>query len=118
MNTFNGPEKRKHQRLEASYSVSYKINDSAEGYNLSMTGNISRGGILLMVNTLFPQGTILSLIIRCPFSLEPLRLSGEVLDSLEVVKDSVYKTRIKFLQVNQEQLARLDEFIKRINKSH
>ncbi len=117
MNSFSGPEKRKHQRIEASYSVSYKIKGATEEYNLSRSGNISQGGMVLMSYTSFPQGTILALIIRGPFSMKPVQVSGEVLESLEVVKQSVYKIRIKFLQLDEKQLTGLDQFIKRINKT-
>jgi len=117
MNSYSGPEKRKHQRIEVSYSVSYKVKGATDEYNLSRSGNISQGGMVLMSYIPFPQGTILALIIRGPFSLQPVQVSGEVLDSLEVVKNSVYKTRVKFLQLDEEQLTGLDQFIKRINKT-
>lgn len=113
MNIYRGPEKRTHRRLDVTYLISYKIKNAQEEYNLSRTKNISRSGVLLTTNKSFAKGVIVTMIIRGPFSREALEVTGEIIDSKEVVKNSVYETRIRIVEADNRQLAILDEFIKR-----
>ncbi|MGE5279708.1 MAG: PilZ domain-containing protein [Deltaproteobacteria bacterium] len=106
-------DKRRHKRLGVTYQVSYRLKDSTHSYNMSRTKNISRGGMLLSVNTPYPAGTWLTLLVRLPFLMQPVEVAGEVLSSREMVKGSLYEVRIRFSSESQERLGGLDEFIKR-----
>ena len=106
-------ENRRHKRLGVSYLISYRVKDAGATYNLSRTKNISGGGVLLMTERAFREGVVLELLIRAPFAMKPLEVSGKVLTSHEIVKNVVYETRIQFSEVDRQRLAELDEFIKR-----
>jgi len=113
MDLFRGTEKRKNQRLVVTYQISYKLKDSQDPYNLSRTKNIGRGGMLLLASKAYARGAWLVLLVRCPFSTQPIEAAGEVLESREVVKNSVYEMRLRFSPVSRERLSALDEFIKK-----
>ena len=110
---FLGPEKRRSHRLGATYQISYKVKSSAAPFNVTRTKNISRGGVRLTLNKLYLRGTPLSFIIRGPFAMQGIEAEGEVLESQEVVKGSLYEVRVRFSPASQARLAALDEFIKR-----
>ena len=66
-----------------------------------------------MTERAFRVGVVLELLIRAPFAMKPLEVTGKVLTSHEVVKNVVYETRIQFSEADRQRLAELDEFIKR-----
>ncbi len=113
MDPFRGPEKRQSRRLDVTYQISYKVKNSTAPFNMSRTKNISRGGMRLTVNKLYFRGTPVSCVIRGPFSMEGVEVEGEILESRELVKGSLYEVRIRFSPLSHARLAGLDDFIKR-----
>ena len=106
-------EQIKYQRLAGGYFVYYKLKGSSENYDLSRTKNISRGGILLTVGKPFKKWTNMEFIIRGPFAQgTTIEITGVVLESREIVKDSIYEARIKFSESDMKLLDKLDEFIR------
>jgi hypothetical protein len=100
--------------LVGGYFVYYKIKGASENYNLTSTKNISRGGMLLTVDKPFKQWTNMAFIIRGPFTHGvDIEMTGVVLESREIVKGSIYETRIRFSDPDAKSLDKLDEFIKR-----
>jgi hypothetical protein len=112
MDKYSGPEKRKHPRLEANFVVSYRIKEPGKGYDLSQTKNVSQGGMLLTTNKIFENGTYLSMNIRFPLVPQKIEVTGEVVDSREIVRDLIYETRIRFLDLDEDFFRDLGEFIK------
>ena len=112
MTMSDSSEKRRYQRLDGTYFFSYKVEGSKEGYDMSRTKNISRGGILLTVNRIFEKGVKLDLIIRGPFALEPLKIKAEVLGYGEI-SSGFYEIRIQFVHPDIASLEKLDDFIQR-----
>ena len=118
MQDFGNSEQRKYQRLASAYLVYYKIKGSSENYDLSRTKNISRGGMLLTVDKPFKKWTNMAFIIKGPFAHETtIEMTGVILESREIVKGSIYETRIKFSDPDAKLLDKLDEFIKRRSDS-
>jgi hypothetical protein len=111
MSNYNGPERRKFQRMEANFVVSYRIKEFPDGYDLTQTKNVSQGGMLLTTNRLFEKGTCLAMTIRFPFVTQKIEITGEVVSSKEVVRELIYETRIKFLDLDREFFRKLGEFI-------
>jgi len=113
MEEYGGPEKRKHPRLEANFVVSYRIKEPMGSYDLSQTKNVSQGGILLTTNRIFDKGIQLVMNIRFPLVPHKIEVTGEVVDSKEIVRDLIYETRIKFLDLDEGFFKELGEFIKK-----
>ncbi len=111
MEKYSGPEKRKHPRIEANFVVSYRIKEPGKGYDLSQTKNVSQGGMLLTTNRAFQKGTYLAMSIRFPLVPHKIEVTGEVVDSKEVVRDLIYETRIKFLDLDEDFFRDLGKFI-------
>lgn len=112
MSEYSGPEKRKHPRLSANFVISYRIKEMVDGYDLSQSKNVSQGGILLTTNRLFSKGTFLAMTIRFPLIPQKIEVTGEVVHSREVVRDLIYETRIKFLDLDEDFFQKLGEFIR------
>ena len=113
MTKYKGPERREDPRVEANFVVSYKIEEMPDGYDLSQTRNVSRGGILITSNRKFDTGTLLTLNMRIPFVPQRVKLQGEVIDSKEKVRDLIYETRISFVDLDERFFVKLGEFIKK-----
>ncbi|HIE35942.1 MAG TPA: PilZ domain-containing protein [Candidatus Omnitrophica bacterium] len=117
MKKYNGPERRKHSRIDANFIVSYRIKQIPDNYDLTQTKNVSQGGILLTTNRKFEKGTQLMITIRFPFIPQRIEVTGEVVESEEIVKGLIYETRIRFLDLNEEFFKKLGSFIQeRLNK--
>ncbi|MFH0877058.1 MAG: PilZ domain-containing protein [Candidatus Omnitrophota bacterium] len=106
----DGSERRRYPRLSENFFVSYK---TAQGSNISRTKNISRGGMMLTLGTFVPIGTRMAFSIRGPFTPEAIEVMGTILECREIMKGSVYETRVQFSETSISSLAKLDEFIKK-----
>ena len=113
MDKFVGNDRRNHPRLSANFVISYRLKQYKGGYDLSQTKNVSKGGILLTTNKKFEPGTHLAMTIRFPFVQQRIEVAGEVIDSKEVVRNLIYETRIRFLDLDENFLNDLAEFVKR-----
>ncbi len=111
MAEYGGMERRKYPRLDANFVISYRIKEVVDGYDLTQSKNVSQGGILLTTNRVFNKGTILAMTIRFPLIPQKIEVTGEVVASKEVVRDLIYETRIKFLDLDDEFFQKLGEFI-------
>ncbi|MCM8787014.1 MAG: PilZ domain-containing protein [Candidatus Omnitrophica bacterium] len=111
MAEYTGPERRKYPRLNANFVVSYRIKEVPDNFDISQTKNVSGGGILLTTNRKFEKGTLLTLNIRFPFLADRIEVTGEIVDSKEIVRDLIYETRIKFLDLDPDVLKKLQDFV-------
>lgn len=99
---YTGDERRKHQRADGRFIVSYRILDEINNVDITQTKNISLGGMLLTTNKIFDSGTNLAIEIRLPFDPNPIMLIGRVVESREIVKGMIYDTRMEFLAVDEK----------------
>ncbi|MCF7873638.1 MAG: PilZ domain-containing protein [Candidatus Omnitrophica bacterium] len=111
MGKYKGPERRKHPRLNANFIVSYKIIEPPSDFDLSQTKDVSQGGLFLTTNKGFEQGTLLSMTIRFPFASDKLKLTGQVVNSEEKVKNLLYETHIQFKDSDEAFLKKIGNFI-------
>lgn len=107
----NKSEKRKHPRMEATFVVSYRIKKPSEFFDLSQTRNISQGGLLITTNKKFDPGVVLEMAIRFPFVSERFKLTGQVVESKEKVRDLIYETHIQFKDSDEKMLREIGSFI-------
>ncbi|MBD3246406.1 MAG: hypothetical protein GF333_05285 [Candidatus Omnitrophica bacterium] len=112
MESYQGPERREHPRMNVNFIVSYRVKEVPEDYDLSQSKNVSQGGMLLTTNRKFERDTQLSMTIRFPFTLQKIELTGVVVDSKEIVRDLIYETRIQFLGTKEEFFQKLGDFVK------
>lgn len=99
---YNGPERRRHPRINARFIVSYRVIEEEDAVDISQTKNVGLGGMLLTTNREFQSGVNLALEIRLPFDPNPIMLIGKVLESREIIKDLIYDTRLSFLAVDEK----------------
>ncbi|MFA5356035.1 MAG: PilZ domain-containing protein [Candidatus Omnitrophota bacterium] len=107
----SGPERREHPRVNACFSVSYRIIEETEYPSFSQAKNISLGGILLTTNRKLEEGTNIALEIRLPFDPDPIMITGRVLESREISRDLIYDTRINFQSIDEKHKGILKESI-------
>jgi c-di-GMP-binding flagellar brake protein YcgR len=99
--SYSGQERRKYPRISARFIVAYRIVEESDNVDISQTKNLGLGGMLLTTNRQFPPGTSLALEIRLPFDPNPIMLMAKVMESLEIIKDLIYDTRVEFLSVDE-----------------
>lgn len=99
---YSGPERRKNQRTEGRFVVSYRVLREENNMDTTQTKNISLGGMLLTTNRKFAIGAKLALEIRLPLDPNPILLIASVVESKEVVSDLIYDTRLTFLAVDKK----------------
>lgn len=111
MKVYDGSERRQYSRLDGNFVVSYRVKQLPDNYDLSQTKNVSQGGMLLTTNKKFDANLALTMKIRFPFVSERIEILGQVVDSKEVVKNLIYETRIRFLDLDQRFFKELGDFI-------
>tara|TARA_B100000315_G_C14398172_1_gene505204 strand:+ start:121 stop:471 length:351 start_codon:yes stop_codon:yes gene_type:complete len=112
-------ERRKRPRLPTTYLVRYKLRYSDTAYDINNTKDISQGGALLFTNQLFEKGEQLEMHVKFPFAKKEIAVIAEVVLCQEVLKNSVYETRLKFIEIDEEIKRMLGELIscrKNMNK--
>jgi hypothetical protein len=114
MPNYSGNEKRKYLRLDGNYILSYRPKEGYEGYDASLTANISQGGAVFTTAKEFSKGDILAVLVRFPFISQKVEITCEVIDSKETLRGNtkIYDTRVKFLGLSHEWFEALGEFIK------
>lgn len=115
---YTGPERRKHQRINARFMVSYRLLDEVNRVDATQTKNLCLGGMLLTTNKQFQPGTKLILEIRLPFYSNLVTIIAEVQESREITKDLIYDTRLSFLAIDEKHKSTInqtvDHYLKRI----
>lgn len=113
---YSGQERRRHPRVNTRFIVSYRIYDD-KNLDISQTKNLSLGGMLLTTNRAFAPGVTLALTIRIPFDPDPISIIAKVQESREVVKGTIYDTRLSFISVDEKHkkplIDTLDYYIKK-----
>jgi c-di-GMP-binding flagellar brake protein YcgR len=116
--------KRVYCRLDSRVNLRYKIFKSQEelikqGYTveqLSVTTNISAGGLTFVTVEMIPPGAYLELMIELPDNDAPIECLAKVIRSQETQTKHVYTVSICFLDMTGVQRARLDKYIEQESK--
>lgn len=106
------PERRRHGRVEANLVVSYRRGGSPDDFEMTQSRNVGPGGILLITDKGFTRGERLDMRVRFPFDNGDRQVLGEVAKCVRIVKDSLYFTRVRFIDLDEESVARLAELVR------
>lgn len=111
-----GPERRQFPRVPVNFVVSYVIKRLPDDYDLTKTKNVSRGGMLITTNKYFEKGVKLFMTIRYAFIPRKIEVIGEVVACKERVKNLIYETRIKFINLDSSLSEKIGEEVKKFQK--
>jgi PilZ domain len=96
-------ERRKFKRINKSYVISYTpVKSEKVKFDISQTRNLSEGGLLFITDRIFQKGVVLKLKLRLPQFSDYVVLTVQVIDSIELVKNLMYETRSRFIEVDQK----------------
>ena len=113
-------DKRAYTRLSCEANLRYKVFKSQQdlikrGFNpeqLSVTKDISAGGLLFVSNEPVPIGSILELKIELPDSKELIECLARVVRIEEREADQNYNIAVCFLDITGAQKARMNKYVK------
>ncbi|MBU2520857.1 MAG: PilZ domain-containing protein [Proteobacteria bacterium] len=113
-----GVEKRKYVRLGRSIMISYKKAGSSEGYDMTSTKDISKGGTFFFSNVSYPVGTELELIVSFPFRIgkERTKVISKVVNVIN--KDRFYGIGVEYIKMDKTVLSELHLFIDNLKKKN
>ncbi len=110
--------KRAYSRLTSAINLRHKVYKSKEGFKpafvpeqLSVTKNISAGGILFASEEPITVGTILELKIELPDDKEPIECLAKVIRAEEIVPDKTYNIATNYLDITSAQRVRLNKYV-------
>lgn len=112
-------EKRIYSRLDAKINISYSIFKSQEellkrfpnSEQLSLTKNISAGGLLFAAFDPFPIGSFIELSIELPDEEKPVECLAKVVRIEEKEENKGYNVAACFLDITSAQRARIDKYV-------
>lgn len=112
-------EKRIYPRLEARINIGYTIFKSQEellkhfpkGEQLSLTKNISAGGLLFRAFDPIPIGAFIELSIELPDEEKPVECLAKVVRIEEREENKNYDVAACFLDITSAQRARIDKYV-------
>ena len=104
-------ERRRQRRHTAAIDVNYRHDDT---YLYSRSSNISELGIFLVSDTPAAPGTVLELVFALPDSGEEIRLSGEVMWTIEQGRGRSPGMGIRFVEPSPEIRKRIRALIRTI----
>ncbi len=95
--------RRQETRITKHFLLTYyDLLDPNVRYAASQLKNISLGGMLLITDRQMKLGTVLGIEVKTPFFLELTHFEGEVLESVERIKNIIYETRVKFYKLSPQ----------------
>ena len=114
-----GSERRRFLRVGANFVLSYYIiPGQVQKSDMTMTRNVSLGGICFTTDKNFPVGTLLHLTLRLPKVDKLIEVIGEVVYiKQEKNKKLLFDIGVKFLKAEEEDLYILDKVVKRCTSS-
>ena len=113
---FSGADKRQYVRLNKRFVISYKEYRSSEGYDMTSTNDISKGGTFFFSNVNYPIGTELELLVTFPFRMgkERAKVIAEVVNVRK--KNKIYGIGVQFVKMDKTILSELYAFIDNLEK--
>lgn len=112
-------ERRSYQRLNSKVNLRYKVFKSQgellrRGFTpeqLSVTKDISAGGLLFFSNEVLPIGSILELNLELPNGGESIECLARVVRVEEIEEEKNYHIAVCFLDITGAQRARLNRYV-------
>ena len=96
-------ERRQYKRVNKNFILNYIEKAHPEKrYEITQLKNISMGGLCFVTSHEFPAGTILGIELKTPYLSDTTYLEGEILESHEKVKNTIYETRLQFSSLSSE----------------
>ena len=113
-----GSEKRRYQRLNTKINLSYKVFKSKDELlkrglspeQLSVTKNISAGGLLFYADEPLPIGSILELNLELPDGKEPIECLARTVRIDEIEEEKNYNIAVCFLDITGAERTRLNKY--------
>jgi c-di-GMP-binding flagellar brake protein YcgR len=113
-----GAERRIYSRLAKKVNLRYKVFESKEELakrgltheQLSVTKDISAGGLLFLSDEQIPIDSIVELKVELPGKERPIECLGRVI-RVEAVKDGTYNIAACFLDIATADKARLSKYV-------
>ncbi len=114
ISTGSGGERRRFLRVGANFVLSYYVvPGEVKKTDMTMTRNISLGGICFTSDKNFPNGTMLHLTLRLPKVDKLVEVIGEVVYiRQEKNKKLLFDIGVKFLKADENDLYILDRVVK------
>ena len=98
MHVVKARERRGSPRTNARLMVAFRTREGLERrYAIGRSINVGQGGMLLQTTKRFDLGLRLDMRVRFPFLSTATPVTGEIIASREILKDTLYNTRIRFL---------------------
>lgn len=110
-------EKRKFQRLSIQTEVVYNKEVTAKKEKKSLSKDISRGGICLIVYEKLEVSDILELKILLPDGIKPIQAKGRIVWVKKFLIEGPfgggdrYDVGIEFIKINNKEKTELDKFL-------
>lgn len=113
-NFFSGIDNRKFDRKNLNLKIKYK---SVDNFITDYTKNISKGGLLVIMNKKLALGTVLDLVLELPGLNLEAQLRGKVVHHMPVKGSERVGTGIQFVDITSDFEKKMDMFFKWYNKS-
>jgi c-di-GMP-binding flagellar brake protein YcgR len=109
-------EKRQFVRLNLLADITYTRRASSANEKISLTRNISKGGICFIAYEKLNEGEMLDLSIFIPEQEKPIAATGKIAWIKEFIigdpeKGKRYDVGIEFIKVSDGELAKIDKYI-------
>ena len=115
-------ERRQYERIKKSFLLSYfDPQHPDEKFEITQLKNISLGGMCFVTTCGFKPGTRLGIELKTPYIAGSVYLEGDVLQSHEKMKHTIYETRLQFQRLETEAIVTLEklmEFFKNDNEPY
>ena len=112
MESYEGAERREYRRVPSNLVVGYRRWESREGVAFTQPSDVSQGGLRLHTDRSYTLGTRLDVSLRPTPQAPPVKVSGQVLASREVVAEAIYDTRLRFTDLDAMSLYAIGEYIR------
>ena len=109
-------EKRRFVRLNVLTDVAYTRRPSSEEEKISLSKNISIGGLCLIVYETLKESEVLDLNIYLSEEAMPVNAVGRVVWSKEFIvgdpdKGKRYDVGIELIEINEEDVAKIEKYV-------
>ena len=119
-----GPERRKFVRVPYTFIVKYAPSGhpygKSEEPHYCLNANISACGILMETHEKFELSSLLELELVIPGDKEviPIKVTGRVIRTEELLENELYETGVAFEKVDKKDQAALYHFLTHFQKTH
>lgn len=106
-------ERRKYSRVGRNLILTYGLKENGDNqiFQSTQMRDISAGGMCFVTTEAFDPLSVLWIKLKTPYLVQDAPLEGTVIESKEKVKNLIYHTRVKFMDLPQESEVFLKEMI-------